>query len=291
MKKYIVILLVLLITACSSAPSAENNLIRIGSKSFAESNIVAELYALALEENGFEVERTFNIAGSLIHTSMINDEIDLYPEYTGTGLLVHLKRDLITDPQEVYDVVKQGYLDEFDIVWLEMSTANDGQGIVLRSDIAQQFGIVTLSDLQEHAHEIRFASQGEFDVRQDALPALEEVYGPFNWKSSTIYSNALKYDILDANEADAAPAYTTEGPLISPDYTVMVDDKQVWPPYHLTPIIHSEVLDRHPEIESILNNISAQLDTNKVIELNAKVDVENQEYTDVAKEFYESLNK
>lgn len=290
MKKLFVVIFVLILVACSPAGSNSKK-IRIGSKAFTESNIVAELYALALEENGYEVERTFNIAGSLIHTSMTSDEIDLYPEYTGTGLLVHLKRDVITDPEEVYQVVKDGYLEEFDIVWLEKSTANDGQGIVLRTDVAEKFGIKTLSDLQKHAHEIRFASQGDFDERQDALPALEEVYGPFDWKSSTIYSNSLKYDILSQNEADAAPAYTTEGPLVSPEYTVMIDDKQVWPPYHLTPIIHKAVLDANLEIEGILNNISSQLDTEKVIELNAKVDVDHQEYTEIAKEFYDSLNK
>ena len=172
-----------------------------------------------------------------------------------------------------------------------MSQANDGQRLVLRKDVAENFGIKTLNDLQKHAHEIRFASQGDFDVRQDALPALEAVYGPFKWKSSTVYSNALKYDILEANEADASPAYTTEGPLVSDAFTVMIDDKQVWPPYHLTPVIHKEVLDKYPEIEEILNHISANLDTDLVIKLNARVDVDHEEFTDVAKEFYESIKK
>lgn len=288
MKKIISLLVLMLLVGCS-APASDSKVIRIGSKTFAESNIVAELYALALEDAGFTVERTFNIAGSLIHTSMVNDEIDLYPEYTGTGLLVHLKKDLITDPQEVYDVVKAAYLEEFNIIWLDYSMANDAQGIVLRTDVAEKFGIQTLSDLQKHAHEVRFASQGDFDMRQDALPALEEVYGPFEWKSTNVYSNALKYDILEQNEADAAPAYTTEGQLTNPEFTIMIDDKKVWPPYNLTPIIHKEVLDQHPEIEEILNKISASLTTEIVIELNAKVDVEKQEFTDVAKEFYESI--
>lgn len=288
MKKLLLALVLVLLVSCSSSPS-DSKTIRIGSKTFAESNIVAELYALALEDAGFKVERNFNIAGSLIHTSMVNDEIDLYPEYTGTGLLVHLKKDLITDPQEVYDVVKQAYLEEFNIVWLDYSSANDAQGIVLRTDVAEKFGITTLSDLQKHAHEIRFASQGDFDERQDALPALEAVYGPFGWKSTNVYSNALKYDILEQNEADAAPAYTTEGQLTNPDFRIMIDDKKVWPPYNLTPIIHKEVLDENPEIEEILNKISKSLTTEIVIGLNAKVDVEKQEFSDVAKEFYESI--
>ena len=83
--------------------------VRIGSKDFTENLIVSELYALALENAGFDVERVPNIAGSIIHASIINDEIDLYPEYTGTGLLSILKEPLLTDPEEVYQTVKAGY--------------------------------------------------------------------------------------------------------------------------------------------------------------------------------------
>ena len=86
-------------------PAADT--IRVGSKDFTENEIVAELYALALEDAGYEVDRIFDIAGSVIHTSIVNDEIDLYPEYTGTGLISILQLDPITDPQEVYDTVKE----------------------------------------------------------------------------------------------------------------------------------------------------------------------------------------
>lgn len=289
MKKIIsLVIAILILVGCSSKPSGPT--IRIGTKAFTESLVVGELYALALEDAGYNVERKFNIAGSLIHASIINNEIDLYPEYTGTGLLSILKMDLVSDPKEVYDIVKKEYNEKFEITWLEQSNANDSQGLVIRTDVSNELGIKTISDLQAKSNEIRFTSQGDFEQREDGIPGLEKLYGKFNFKSITLYDNGLKYQILENDEGDVAPAYTTEGQLVNKDkFTVLVDDKQFWPPYYLTPIVRNEVLQANPEIEEIINNITSKLDTDTVINLNAKVDVDKLEYEEVAKEFYDSI--
>lgn len=264
--------------------------IRVGSKDFTENEIVAEVYALALEDAGYTVERTMDIASSVIHTSITSDEIDLYPEYTGTGLLSILQMDLITDPQEVYDTVKKEYEEQFDLVWLDYSKANDGQGLFISKKASDEYGIKTISDLQANADKIRFASQGEFDQREDALPALIETYGEFNWKSSKVYDNGLKYNVVENDEADVSPAYTTEGMLSMTDkFVLLEDDKQVWPPYNLAPVIRKEVLDANPEIADVLNMVSAAFDTPTITELNAKVDVDKMEYEEVAQEFWDTI--
>lgn len=289
MKKIIsLVIAILILVGCSSKPSGPT--IRIGTKAFTESLVVGELYALALEDAGYNVERKFNIAGSLIHASITNNEIDLYPEYTGTGLLSILKMDLVSDPKEVYDIVKKEYNEKFEITWLEQSNANDSQGLVIRTDVSNELGIKTISDLQAKSNEIRFTSQGDFEQREDGIPGLEKLYGKFNFKSITLYDNGLKYQILENDEGDVAPAYTTEGQLVNKDkFTALVDDKQFWPPYYLTPIVRNEVLQANPEIEEIINNITSKLDTDTVINLNAKVDVDKLEYEEVAKEFYDSI--
>lgn len=263
---------------------------RIGSKDFTENLIVAELYALALEDGGYQVERVPNISSSLIHQSLISDEIDLYPEYTGTGLLSILGKDLETDPEKVYQIVKEAYQEQFQVTWLDYSKANDGQGLVIRTEVAQKLGISSISDLQQHASELRFASQGEFDQRDDGIPGLTEVYGAFNWKSSKVYDNSLKYSVLENDEADVTPAYTTEGQLVNTDlFTLLEDDKQFWPPYNLAPVVRNPVLEANPVIADILNKVSGSLDTETVTQLNAKVDVDGEDYLSVAKEFYESI--
>jgi osmoprotectant transport system substrate-binding protein len=284
------VVLVLSITACGNKTSGKSTTIRIGTKDFTENLIVGELYALALEDAGYKVKRVPNIAGSVIHTSLVNDEIDLYPEYTGTGLLSILKQKPLTDPEQVYNTVKEGYEKQFKITWLNYSEANDGQGLVIRTDVAKKLGITKISDLQRQASEIRFASQGEFDQREDGIPALTKVYGEFKWKSSKVYDNGLKYEVLKNNEADVAPAYTTEGQLVNTnDFTLLEDDKHVWPPYNLAPVVRDNILSTNPNIADILNKVSAKLDTKTITALNAKVDVEKQEYDKVAKDFYKSI--
>ena len=199
--------------------------------------------------------------------------------------------DMITDPEEVYRTVKDEYEKRFQVTWLDYSKANDGQGLVIRTDVAEQLGIRTISDLQKHAKELRFASQGEFDAREDGLPALEQKYGAFDWKSSRVYDGGLKYEVLSNGEADVAPAYTTEGQLAQKDkYMLLEDDKQVWPPYNLAPVVRDDVLEKNPGIADILNKISASLDTDTVTALNAEVDVNKREYEEVAREYYDSLN-
>ncbi|MDD2978389.1 MAG: glycine betaine ABC transporter substrate-binding protein [Hespellia sp.] len=274
----------------NTAGTSGGSVVRVGSKDFTEGNVVAEIYALALEDHGYEVERVMNVAGSVIHTSIMNDKIDLYPEYTGTGLLSILQMDAVTDPEEAYNTVKKEYEKQFSLTWLDYAQANDGQGLFISTKKAKELGIKTISDLQAHAGELRFASQGEFDQREDGLPGLEKVYGAFDWKSSAVYDNGLKYQVIENDEADAAPAYTTEGQLAETEkFTLLEDDRHAWPPYNLAPVVRGDVLEANPEIADILNAVSATLDTATLTKLNAKVDVEKEEYEDVAAEYYESI--
>lgn len=275
-----------------SSSDGKGTVIRVGSKDFTENLIVAEVYALALEDAGYEVERVMNIAGSVIHTSILNNEIDLYPEYTGTGLISVLQMEPMTDADEVYQTVKEEYEKQFELTWLDYAKANDSQGLFVSKRVSDRYGIKTITDLQKNASKLRFASQGEFDEREDGIPGLEKVYGPFEWKSTAVYDNGLKYQIVDKDEADAAPAYTTEGMLADTDkYVLLEDDKGMWPPYNLAPVVRDDILSDVPEIAEILNRIDATLDTETITALNAKVDIDKEEVEDVASEYWQSINK
>ncbi len=283
-------MMVFSLTACSGSGSSSEKTIVLGSKDFTENEIVAEIYGLALEDAGFTVERKMNIASSVVHQSIISEEIDLYPEYTGTGLISILKKEALTDQEEVYQTVKEAYNEQFDLTWLDYAQANDGQGLFISRKASDEYGITTISQLQANAEKLRFASQGEFDEREDGIPGLEKIYGPFHWKSSKIYDNGLKYQVVENDEADVAPAYTTEGRLIETDkFVLLEDDQHMWPPYNIAPVVRNEVLEQYPQIAEILNDISSKLDTEVVTQLNAKVDIDQEEYEDVAAEFYESI--
>ena len=275
-------------SAGSAGAGTASGTITVGSKDFTEGEILSELYALALEKAGFTVNRKFDISSSVVHTALTSGDIDLYPEYTGTALLSILKQPVETDPQKVYDTVKEEYKKEFDLEVLNQAEAADSQGLVITTKAAKQYGIKTISDLQQHAAELRFASQGEFDEREDGLPALEKTYGAFDWKSSRVYDNSLKYVVLKNDEADVAPAYTTEGQLTDTDtYTLLEDDKKVWPPYNVIPVVRGSVLEEHPEIADALNAVSAKLTTAELTKLNAEVDLDKEDYEDVAEDYFE----
>lgn len=290
MKKWLFRLITILFGMILVACGSNDETIQVGSKDFTESLLVSEIYALALEDNGYEVERIQSIASSVIPQSLESGEIDLYPEYTGTSLITIFNLPLQTDPDAVAETIREEY-EAIGLTTLDYAPANNAQGIAIRTDVAEELGIATISDFQANAGEIRFASQGEFDLREDGLVGLAEVYGEFNFADSTVYDNSLKYQILRSDEADATPAYTTDGQLVNTDeFLVLEDDKNFWPPYNLVPVINQEVLEANPDIADILNAINADLTTEQVIELNAAVDIDGREYEEVAAEYYESLN-
>ena len=276
--------------AQAEAGSAGTRSVIVGSKDFTENEIVAEIYALALEDAGFTVERKMNIAGSVVHTSITSAEIDIYPEYTGTGLITILGMEALTDQDAVYNSVKEAYNERFNITWLDYAEANDGQGLFISKKASDEYGITNISQLQANADKLRFCSQGEFDEREDGIPGLTKLYGEFNWKSSKIYDHGLKWEVVDNDEADVATAYTTEARLTETDkFVLLEDDKHMWPPYNLAPIVRNEVLEKYPEIADILNKVSAALDTETITKLNAQVDIEGEEYEDVALDFYKNI--
>ncbi len=275
-----------------TSSKSEKNVIRVGSKDFTEGLILGEVYALALEDAGYEVERNLNIAGSVIHTAITEDDIDVYPEYTGTALLSVLQMEMSSDADEVYDTVKKAYDEQFDITWLASSKVNDTNGLAIRKETADKYGIYSVSDLQANADKVSVCSQGEFEYREDGIPGLEQVYGKFDFKSIRVYDSGLKYQILENGEEDLCPAYSTDAQLVNTDkFIFLEDDKHFWPPYYLAPIVRNNVLEANPDIADILNYVSENLDTETMIGLNAKVDIEKQEYEEVAKEFYESIRK
>lgn len=288
----LIVCLALSMCSCSGSAKKTKTVISVGSKDFTESLIVSEIYALALEDAGFTVERRQNIAGSVVHTAITSGEIDLYPEYTGTGLLAILQLPMSSDADEVYNTVKAAYDEQFHITWLNSTAVNDRNGLAVRTEVAEQYNIYTMSDLQQEAEHIRVCSQGEFEYREDGIPGLTKVYGPFNFASINVYDNGIKYQILEQGEADCCPAYSTDAQLVNTDlFTYLEDDKGFWPPYYLAPIIRNEVLEANPEMAGILNAVSAKLDTATMVSLNARVDIDHMEYDEVARSFYETVCK
>ncbi|MDO4321719.1 MAG: glycine betaine ABC transporter substrate-binding protein [Lachnospiraceae bacterium] len=301
MKKKAALLLTLAVsmglTGCQSVSEGKNDAdsvqekgsIIVGSKGFTENLILSELYALALEDAGYKVERRFEVSNAVIHQSLCEGEIDLYPEYTGTALMTILEQPMETDPQAVYEKVKEMYASEYELDVLEMCEANDGNGLAIRADVAEKYGIKNISDLQDKASEIRFGCTSDFYEREDGLLGLEKVYGSFDFKDENSFDNSLKYEVMASDEVDCVPGYTTDAQLSSDEFILLEDDKQLWPPYNVIPVVRHEITEKYSDVADIINGVSAEIDTKTMTELNSKVDLEKEEYDDVAEEFFETL--
>jgi len=281
----------LLISTFAACGGNNGDVIRVGSKDFTESLIIAEIYSLALESAGFTVDRTgHNLSSGLVHTAIVSGEIDLYPEYTGTGLLTVLGFPLMTDPLEVYELVKREYYERYQITWLNFTKAHNGQGIVIRTELAQELGITTISDLQPHASQLRFVSTAEFLDREDGLFAMVAAFGSFDFYDVNIMGGGARYEALRTNAADVSVAFTTDGHLYNTHYyTLLVEDIVIWPPYNLVPIVRNVVLEEHPEVADVLNSLAPHFSTSVLLHLNSQVIVYGRDIQEVAREFFEAL--
>src|SRR6476661_799403 len=154
-------ILLAIVAALAFAGQAAAQTIKVGSKNFTEQFIVAELYAAALEAAGFKVERKINLGATLVaHEAIRTGAIDIYPEYTGTGLNAVMKAQGMTDanPDQVYAAVKAHYEKEFKLTWLKPSGVNNGYAIIVRPETAKAMNLKTLSDLAKVAPKLKLGA-------------------------------------------------------------------------------------------------------------------------------------
>lgn len=259
--------------------------VRVGSKNFAESFVIAEIYSQALERQNFHVDRLFNLGSTEIAlAAMQRGDIDLYPEYTGTALIDVLHLPPMSDPQTIYTTVSRDFKQRFDLVWLQPSPMNDSQGLATTRAIATARHLVTLSDVSRAAPNLRLATIPEFLSRPDGLPGLQKVYGGFQFESIRSYDIALKYQALLEGRADIATAFTTDGEIATDALVVMIDNKHFWPPYNVAPVVRAATLQRQPQIARILNAIAPAITDSRMRAMNAAVESE-QDPADVASAF------
>lgn len=279
------LLALLLPVALMSGRAARAETVTIGSKNFTEQFIVAEIYAGALEAEGFTVRRRLNLGATLVaHEALKAGAIDLYPEYTGTGLLAVMKAPVETDPDRVLATVRAYYEKEFDLTWLTPSRINNGNALLVRRETARKFGLETLSDLARVAPKLRLGGGSEFFDRFDGVPGLRKVYGIEFGESRQFAALRLRYDALANGQADVTNGFTTDWQIAAGTYVVLVDDKHLFPPYFLAPVVRRRIAE-NPRIVAVLDRVDQRLDTAVMQELNRQVEVGKKEPKKVAAAF------
>ncbi|MBV8151158.1 MAG: quaternary ammonium transporter, partial [Candidatus Eremiobacteraeota bacterium] len=226
--------------------------VKVGSKNFSEELFLGELYAQYLEKHGIRIERKFSLGSTQIAmAAMQRGELDLYPEYTGTALLVVLHAPVMYDARAVYDRVKSEYERRYEMTWLAPSPFNDTQALAATKATARRLGLRTLSDVSRAAPQLRLAVTAEFKNRPDGLPGLQRRYGGFNFKDIRQVDIGLRYQALLDKLADVTVAFSTDGEIAEYDLFIFDDDKHAFPPYQVAPVVRQATLQRVQELRSL----------------------------------------
>jgi len=285
-RRLVMPLLLALLTMFSAIACNTSTGIKVGSKDFTEQFILGEMYALVLADQGFKVERKLNLGGTPVaQAGLQSGQIDLYPEYTGTGLLTVLKEPAQSNQKQVFNTVAKGYKEKFNLVWLEPAPMNNAQALVMTQEGSKKYGIKTISQMVAKASQLTMIGPPEFEAREDGLPGLKKAYGEFKLKKFIPADPGLRYKTLNNAQADVAVAFGTDGEISALKLVVLEDDKTLFPPYQVAPVIRQETLDQNPGIRDALNTLSPKLTTETMQRLNYEVSGKQREPAEVAKEF------
>ncbi|MDF2556564.1 MAG: opuCC [Bacillales bacterium] len=263
------------------------NTITIGTKDFGENIVLGEMLSQLIENHtDLKVQRKLNMGGTFVCFEAIkNGDIDLYPEYTGTGLTAHLKMDVINDPKEAYRIVSEEFGKKFSIKWLEPFGFNNTYAIAVTKEVYDKYNLETISDLKKVSKDLVFGAEHEFFDRQDGYDGLIDLYGlTFNGEPKKM-NVSLKYQAIGNGDMDVTDAFSTDGPIKQYDLKILKDDKGFFPPYYAAPIVRESTLKEHPELEKVLNMLSGVINDDIMTELNYKIDVEGLKVEKVAKDF------
>lgn len=266
--------------------------VRVGSKDFPESIIIGEMYALLLENAGIEVERKLNLGGTAVaHEALLSGDLDVYPEYTGTGLLVVLQKSLNDVPGlgsatptadatpaatdaagAVLQYVRSEYQSQFNLVWLDQTPMNNSQALAVTRQFSDENGVTTISQLVEYAqsNDITISAPVDFEEREDGLKGLRDTYGDFPATVNGV-APGIKYQAFLDGDANVVLAFSTDAEIAINDLIVLEDDRGLWPPYRVAPVVRQEALDTYPDIAPALNALAPLLTTELMTAMNARV--------------------
>lgn len=283
------------LTAGGSSEKSGKAEVTVGSKIDTEGALLGNMIVLLLENGGLNViDKTQTGTSPIVRSAILAGEIDIYPEYTGNGFYFFSDNedlDLWKDWQKGYDKIAELDKDANNIIWLHPSPANNTWAISVRNDLAKSASLKTLEDLAAYINkggDFKLAASEEFVSDEPALPSFERGYG-FKLSNDQLLvfagGNTTLTEKAAASAQDgvnAAMAYGTDGQLAALGLKVLTDTKKIQPVYAPAPIIRGEVLDKSPEIRTILEPVFKSLDLETLQTLNSRIAVEGQSPRNVA---------
>lgn len=262
----------------------------IGSKNFMESRLLAEMFAQLLEAHtNLVVERRLGLAGTQIcFEALKTGAIDLYPEYTGTGLVTILGREPIGGSRETLNTVRSEFLARWNLWWISPLGFENSYALAVPRDRAQRFHLKTISDLAKVSSTMTAGLGYEFIQRADGLRGLERTYG-LRFQHVQGMQQALKYQAAGAGHIDVLDVYTTDGRLAVYNFTVLEDDQQFFPPYEAAALVRGETLEQHPTLGTVLGLVANTFDAAMMRQLNFRLQEKGDPIEQVARDTLHAL--
>lgn len=260
----------------------------VGGKNFTEQQLLTSMTAQYLRAEGYDVDTRAGMGSAVLRSAQENGQVDVYWEYTGTGLIVYNDVKEKLGRQEGYERVRELDLEK-GLVWLNPSEANTTYALAMQASEAEAMGIETLSDMAtaiNNGKELVLASNAEWYARQDGYRPFAKAYD-FKLPRDQIkrMDSGLTYTALKEDEVDVALVFATDGRIPAFDFVLLVDDRNFFPDYAITPVIRQDTLKKNPELEEQLNKLSGLLNNEVMSRLNAQVDVKRQDIEKVARNF------
>jgi osmoprotectant transport system permease protein len=266
----------------ADAPRSQARPIIIASKPFGESYLLAEMFAQLLEARGFTVDRRPGLgATEIAFQALRRNEIDAYPEYTGTGLLAILHQQPTGDARQVYRRVVREFRERYGARWLPPLGFQNTYAIAVRQETARRHRLATLSDLARVSHTLRAGLTPDFIGRPDGLPGLQSGYG-ITFRSVGALLPAVKYQALAAGEVDVIDGYSTDGFILRYDLVVLEDDKGFFPPYEAAALVSAGFALDLPAGVAALTELSGLLTELDMRRLNRRLEVDGEPVSRIA---------
>jgi osmoprotectant transport system permease protein len=268
----------------------EAKVIRIGSKNFTEQLILAELTAQLIENStDLKVERKLNLGGTMIcHDALVAGEIDLYPEYTGTGLLAILKsKKHPAGAEDVYNLVKDEYQEKFGLEWMYPFGFNNTYALAIRKQDAKSNNWQAISDLRTSAGNLKAGFTAEFSERPDGYPGLKKTYG-FGFGEVVNLDPAIMYEAVRKEQVDLITAFSTDSRIEGYGLVLLEDDRSYFPPYYAALVVRRQTVSRYPEIRNVLAVVENLIDEKTMRALNYQVDQQKLQVKKVVRDFLAS---
>ena len=270
--------------------------ITVGSKDFTENILLGEMLVQALQHEGATVTDKTNLGGTSVNRkALLSGDIDVYPDYNGTGWTVHLgQTDPSNDPKTLYDDVAKMDLAKNNIKWIGTSPFNDTYGFAANADVAKAnggpFDFQSMADYLKANPNATLCLETEFPNRPDGLILFENATGYTVPQSQIkILDTGLIYTQTQSGACDFGEVFTTDGRIAALGLS-LVQDPGVMILYNVSYTMNNDVYQKHAAVyDDIVSKILAPLDNTKMAELNAKVDVDGQDASKVAGDYLSSI--